>query len=308
MTSLLRTLSLEQGDPAISPRSRSLAQALAGSGVMLKQETSQCCRCLCCQPPIDFLIQDFSADWQPGDELQTKLYIKEESGYWGRCFSCFAPASRSLRYNVHDGSDAQAPVIMSHYKETTLPHCCRCFLPTPDGPVPIPFCCCCCLPYLTTADARGQVLGTTRYVCDAFPSVPKFDVFDERDERTYRVKPDTCCAGCCVRCRFGTQGADQTGRKQKKCCKVPFHIRAPHEPFEKLSDAELTELWSGWKTECCTGKVTFGLKFQPAPEQEQMGGQRELTAGEQRMMVNRRATLIGTALLLHLTETEHEAS
>lgn len=74
--------------------------------------------------------------------------------------------------------------------------------------------------------------------------VPKFDVYDGEGAKKYRLRPDTCVGGLCVMCRCGGQ--------KGKCCRIPYIVRNP-ETFEPVrgnseqEDAQVTELFSGWK-------------------------------------------------------------
>lgn len=108
--------------------------------------------------------------------------------------------------------------------------------------------CCCFEPYLETKDASGTVIGKTEYVCDWHICVPKFDIFDRNGTKKYRLRPDTCVGGCCVMCRAGGRGSGG------KCCRIPFIVRDPNtfEPIkgnDGSENAQVTELWSGWKNE-----------------------------------------------------------
>jgi len=100
----------------------------------------------------------------------------------------------------------------------------------------------------------------------------------------YRVRPDTCCLGACVRCRCSCAEGSKG-----KCCRIPFLIRDPATLLQ-VDDAEVTDLWSGFKNECCTQRALYAVKFP-----------REATP-------DMRATLLSTALLIDLTLFEQEAA
>lgn len=127
-------------------------------------------------------------------------------------------------------------------------------------PIPVPICNCCPLPYLETR-RDGTVLGKTIYVCDACCFVPKYDVYNGSNEVLYRIRPDTCVMGLCVRCR-----CDGKKGKKGKCCRVPFLIRK-HPTMEALDGARgglkavIDNLWAGWKHECCTQKNAYHVVF-----------------------------------------------
>ena len=38
-------------------------------GMMIYQKTSQCCRCLCCQPNIDWTVHDYVENWSADTQL-----------------------------------------------------------------------------------------------------------------------------------------------------------------------------------------------------------------------------------------------
>ena len=62
----------------------------------------------------------------------------------------------------------------------------------------------------------------------------------------------------CISCRCG--------EKKGKCFSVPYIVRDP-TTYEALKgndgqeDAQLTELWAGWKNECCTQRDAFHIVF-----------------------------------------------
>lgn len=113
--------------------------------------------------------------------------------------------------------------------------------------------CCCNLPYLESRNAKDEVIGRTEYICDMCPFVPKLAIKDKEGVERYRVRPDTCVAGLCVRPRCGGQ--------KGRCFRVPWVIRDPAtlEPaagaeaqFGPQVDgkAQITSLWTGVKRAC----------------------------------------------------------
>jgi len=118
--------------------------------------------------------------------------------------------------------------------------------------------CCCCLPHIVTKDASGNVIGKTQFVCDGCCFVPKYDILDGNGQKKYRLRPDTCCLGMCIRCRCGGGNG--------KCFRVPYIIRDP-ETFEPVKgndgkeDAQVTQLWTGLKNQCCTQRDAFHVVF-----------------------------------------------
>lgn len=232
-------------------------------GIMIQQDTNMCCRCCCCQPPIDFRMQGYSDSYEPGTDIEAWWYVREEAGYFGRCMSCCCPGARQTRWTVRQGTAPGGPVVMTHEKPMTMSHC-----PTvciTDGGDLVRCPCCCCLPFLTTRDASGRELGTSKYVCNIpFCFVPQLDVVDAGGTRIFRVAPDSCCCGCCIRCRCQRRG-DQSGGGRRRRFRVPHYIRSPEEPHEKLGDAAITDLWAGVIRDCFTKREVYSLKFPDVP-------------------------------------------
>ncbi|CAE7351270.1 Plscr3 [Symbiodinium sp. CCMP2592] len=219
-------------------------------GMMIYQKTSQCCRCLCCQPNIDWTVHDYVEDWSADMSLAVKMTITEDSSWFGRCMSHCYPAWRAIKYSVHNG-DENGPVLFTIEKGFTCSNC-PLIIDGDGGPVRCP--CCCCLPYLEAKSPNGEHLGKVSYICDACPFVPKYDVFDKKGVPMYRVRPDTCVGGLCVQCRCG-------GGTKGKCFRIPFPIREPMPPYRPVGDAAITDLWAGMKHECCTNREMYQVKF-----------------------------------------------
>lgn len=258
---------------------------LAGDGVMIKQLTNECCRCFICQPNIHWTMHPYVKGEQSfGNTAPTQVWIQEDAGYCGRTWSCWAPGCRATTYRVLEGVNpdpnfpiAGAPAGLIHEKGQTCGQNTIVML-TDNGPVRCP--CCCYLPYLETKRPDGTVIGRSEYVCDECLFVPKFAVKDANGTLMYRVRPDTCFGGCCVECKCdGTKG---------KCCRVPYYIR--DDQYEKIADAEIVDLWAGFKNECCTRKNIYGVKFPPNATKDQ------------------KATLVGTTLLIDIAIVEQEGA
>ena len=290
--------------------------------MILSQATSQCCRCCCFQPSINFTMTEGKSNVSNYDNVRLNEldevggWIAEEASLWGRTFSSCFPAGRKTRHTVHSGrippaltreektlgcgqcckvqwgekSDefggidpqSHGKIMFTHEKEKTNGVSCG----LGDKRCP----CCFNLPYLETKDASEKLIGRTQFVCDSCLFVPKFDVFDGRGHHTYRIRPDTCIGGLCVQCRCGGGGG--------KCCRVPFIIRDPltHEPLRASgpkkgaggeTKAQITSLWTGMKR-CCQKKDSYALHF---PE----GATKEM-----------KATLIGSNILIDMAVFEHE--
>lgn len=216
--------------------------------------------------------------------------MTEDAGFLGRCMGCLCPGARKTKWTVHEGGTADGPVVMTHEKEVTNSHCPAVCIS--DGGEIVRCPCCCFLPYLATRDPEGQLLGTTKYVCDMCLFVPKFDVFDAQDQHLYRIRSDTCCFGCCVQCKCGGQkGGSRRGR-----FRVPHHVREPNEPYNKLSgslgEADITDLWSGFVKQVCTKQETLAIKFPAVADANQAFATK--------------ATLVGATILLNTLMYDHE--
>jgi len=144
---------------------------------------------------------------------------------------------------------------------------------------------CCFLPNIVTKDANGNVIGKTQFVCDGCCFVPKYDVFEANGQKKYRIRPDTCVGGLCVKCHCG--GA------KGKCLRVPYIVRDPitYEPLkgnDGQENAQVTNLWSGFKNECCTQRDAYHVVF---PD--------NATAEE-------KLVLTGSAILIDVLEVENK--
>lgn len=278
--------------------------------LILAQSTSQCCRECCCQKTINWLVAEGN-NFEPGlnpFDLDSVGWIHEESTFKGRCWSACAAGFRAIKYVQHSGpppasltkenddwctcqssltteglseEELSSNVVATHEKNQTCGVFC-CWIP----------CLCngCNLPYLETKDAQGTVLGKTQYVCDACCFVPKYDVTDGSGKPLYRLRPDTCVGGMCVRCRCdGSKG---------KCCRVPFIVRHPEtkeplfgavaegkkEPIAAMVDV----LWSGWKNALCSKRQAYHLVFPKDTSAEE------------------KTVLMGSTLLVDVTMFEQE--
>ena len=163
--------------PGTLPVGSTLSQALDRPGVTIRQTMRAPFACLCCEPNFEYTIHDYAPTYDEGYSLPNLFYIREDSPYLTHgacpnrpCQHCM-PGYKATTYTVYTsdtppvhGTDNvptepvdPRQVLMTHSKGATCPQNCgmgdrRCF-------------CCCCLPYLETRDARGQVLGSTKYIC-----------------------------------------------------------------------------------------------------------------------------------------------
>jgi len=254
-------------------------------GILVKQTMKGCC----CDFRNEFSIHEYDRAYSEGSNPSEEImFAKETTGCCIRNFSYFAPAFRATTFAVWQGAfstckDAERPGIdkafLTHSKKTTLGVFCR--IPAKDGDIIIP--CCCCLPYLETKDASGRLVGKTQYICDMYLCVPKFDIQDANGASQYRLRPDTCCAGCCILCKCGGPGG--------RCLHVPYYIRDPVS-FEKLKsktgeDAAIDDLWEGVKKACCN-RNNYAVAF------------------PQGITPEMKATILGAVFLLEMAEYEQE--
>jgi len=245
----------------------SIAANFDFEGLTVKQTMKGCFREACgCEDTSEYKISDF--DFSMVNEgailkegMQTKpnyMYALEQSSFIQRL--CWA-GGRAMTINVTTGGDKGGELIVKYTKPCGCPVCIT--IPTGKGDVDCP--CCFMLPELTAVTPTEQVLGTSKYLCDAFLLVPKFGYFEE-NQMVYYVAPETCCGGCCMMCKCGT-----------KAIYVPFLIRNP-ETKEPLADPKaqdcpsIQKLWSGMKKECCSDADNFAIKFPKGITPERKAG------------------------------------
>lgn len=265
----------------LAPQPMTMDRLAQKDEILLAQSTSQCCRCCCFQNSINYVLAE-QDNYEPGMNpfaIDSTGWIHEESSWCGRTWSWILPGCRAIKYVQHHGPapasimaenkgwftcqtepvtknlyrrDRQSNVVVIHEKKCT---CGYCFI---FGDLTFPVCNCFPLPYLETKTPNGEVVGKTAYVCDACCFVPKYDVF-KGGRKIYRIRPDTCVFGLCVRCRC-------TGKKGK-CFRVPFIVRQPDtkEPLAsgatRWSHAQIDNLWTGWGNECCTLRDAYHVAF-----------------------------------------------
>ena len=268
-------------------------ELLAGDGAMVKQLTNECCRCFVCQPNIHWTLHPYWGEAVNFDDIPgATMWIQEEAAYCDRVWSFWAPGCRPTTYCTveaappagsgevlaADGIEQDESTSGLTHKKSRSCGVTSIVGATHNGDI-IRCPMCCCLPYMETYGKDGELYGTSRYLCDECLFVPKFGVYDASGTEIYRVRPDTCLGGICVRPRCG--GA------KGKCFRVPFLIRDP-ATLEQIEDATITDLWSGFKNECCTKKNIYAVKW-PSKATKEMRG-----------------TLIGTTLLVDVALFEQE--
>ena len=266
-----------------------------GRAVVLSQNTSQFCRVCCCQPNINWNVldhedpnEDITKNMDGEDGVKHLYFIEEQATWFGRTCSFCLPGWRKTNYLMHKGADENGEVKFTHEKGWTCGQ--NMFLWSGDGGnVRVP--CCCFLPNLTTKDVNGNVIGSTKYICDTFLFVPRFDIFDAQGNSNYMLRPDTCCMGCCVLCTCcaGAGGSDGMGTgRSTNCFKVPIYLRDPNTREKLTGDPAVSYLWTGWEKECCTKRDMYDVVFPHDATQKQ------------------KATIIGSALLFDITFSEQE--
>lgn len=218
--------------------------------------------------------------------LTTKMFIKEEAPYCGRCWSNAYPGARKTTYTVYEGESENGRVLFRHEKDCTCSNC-PLMMYSDGGPVRCPWCC--CLPYLDTKDAQGNLLGKSKYVCDMCIFIPKYDLFDCKGDHIYRLRSEVCCCGMCVKCRCCEKNS---GGGKGKCFRVPFLIREPTAPFNPIGDGAITDLWAGSFHECCNNREMYAIKFPPNMNPQDADAIKK--------------TLIGMTLLLDITINEQD--
>lgn len=280
-----------------SPRTMTMDRIGETKQIIVSQSTSQCCRTGCCQPSINWVLReaDNFHGGNPHLEYEQQAWIHEESTFFMRCCSGIAPGCREVKYVQHSSKIPPSVVSGEDFRWCTCQRDVlskglteedrnRDVIATHEKPQTCTACCC-YEPYLETKDENGNVIGKTQYVCDWCIFVPKFDIFDGNGTKKYRLRPDTCVGGLCVMCRCGGKGG--------KCCRVPFIVRDPitFSPIKGnvgQENAQVTELWSGLKNECCTQRTSYHLVFpDDAPAEDKL-------------------TLIGSSILIDIVYVEQD--
>jgi len=248
-----------------------LKEKILGSkdSILVKQTMKGCFQeCLGCEAQSEYKVS--AMDWEymnnasilkEGAMTQTdELYILEESNCCIRC--CFQDG-RPLTLNVSEGAEkGGAPVV-----EYTKPCGCPVMftIHSENGDVDCP--CCCFLPQMTAKTPDGRIISNSRYICDFCLYVPKF-MYSENGEDIYKVRPETCCMGCCVNCKCGGKNG---------CVQVPFYFWDPKTEEKIMGNGEgqepqILKVFGGLKKECCSTADTFAVFFPPGITAERKAG------------------------------------
>lgn len=293
---------------SLAPRPLTMDRLGEKEELILAQSTSQCCRCCCFQPSINWVLAE-GDNFTPGTNpfsLDSVGWIHEESSFCQRTWSWLLPGCRAIKYVQHAGpapasimkenegwftcqtgdvsdglaeKDIESNIVATHEKALTCGYCFQ------FGDLTFPICNCVPLPYLETKNMSGEVIGRTVYVCDHCCFVPKYDVIDASGQTKHRIRPDTCVGGLCIQCRCdGPKG---------KCFRVPFIIRDPDTKEPRMTagnetKAQVDVLWSGWANECCTQKNAYHVAF------------------PQGMTEDDKLLLLGSAVLVDVTMFEQQ--
>ena len=179
--------------------------------ITVQQTTRGCFKeCLGCEAKSEYRVfPGMVEEGQPRAENIPQMgHLLEESSCF--CRFCFAD-KRGFTMKLAEGSlpageEGAGPVVMIYEKPFSFPICCNVPIPTGEDVLMISMPCCCLLPSVETKTPQGQFLGRTDYACDTFVFVPKFAVYDANQKIQYRIRPETCCGGCCVNIRCGGPG------------------------------------------------------------------------------------------------------
>jgi len=280
-------------------------QTMKGSGpfavfephenVLVKQTMRGCLQeCMGCEAKSEYLVSQHQwemADkqgWmQPGGREQHDiLYALEQSSCLQRC--CLKDG-RSMELKLTSVGNLptnplnkqnqealqNAPPVYTLKKPMGCPVICTIQVPE-KGKVDIPMCC--CLPkFGSYLPESNTPFSESKYACDACLYVPKFDYYED-GKKIYRIKPPTCCLGCCIACECGSRGMCNTT--------TPFYFHKynaggswDEKPIEDgaregdtYSRPQITQVFGGLVKECCSDADTFAIKFPREANGKTKGG------------------------------------
>jgi hypothetical protein len=271
--------------------------------ILVKQTMRGCFQeCMGCEAKSEFKMSGH--DWNMQDnrgflasgamEQTDILYILEDSSF---CQRCCLKDGRAAVMNVTSGGEAGGDKVFAFHKDVGCPVTFPIYCPKGGGDddgggggggmtkCDVP--CCCMLPAFIGKDVDDEPFSESRYVCDQNLYVPKFD-YMENGEVIYRLAPPTCCGGCCIACECKARGCNAA---------IPFYFYKPGTD-ERIEDGssnvgdmpQITQVWAGFKKECCSTADTYTVKF-PA----EANGQRK-------------AGLLGMAMLIDFAWFEGHSS
>jgi len=235
---------------------------------MLVKQTMRGClqECCGCEAKNEYKVSKMDWEYIEGSALKEgamtqadEMHILEESNCCLRiCFQDGRPFVLKVGVGAEKGGDP----IVEYRKDCGCPV--QFQIQTENGTIDCP--CCCMLPAVTAHAADGREINKTRYVCDLCLYVPKF-MYSEGGEDIYKIRPETCCAGCCIMCKCGG----------KNCLQIPFYFWDP-KSGEKIQGKEagqepqITKVWAGAKKECCSTADNFAVFFPEGISAERKAG------------------------------------
>lgn len=238
-----------------------ITSIFANKEALLVKQTMRGCiqECLGCEAKSEFHVSAMDFQYLEGAWLkegassqQNELYALEKSSFLCRC--CWRdgrPFNMEVtQYNPQDEKGAGGAPVINFDKPCGFPVICV----IGDGDKKVEFPCCCMLPNVTAKSPDGRVLSNSRYICDACLYVPKL-MYSEDGKDIYKLRPQTCCMGCCPSCSCGKNG-----------CRLPFYFWDP-ETGERIkggddnNEPQILKVWAGMKKECCSTADTFAVFF-----------------------------------------------
>mmetsp|Transcript_5587 Transcript_5587/g.11374 ORF Transcript_5587/g.11374 Transcript_5587/m.11374 type:complete len:283 (-) Transcript_5587:162-1010(-) len=260
-------------------------EAYLGSknAILVKQTPRGCCQeCMGCEAKSEYKISAMDFGYMKSGGILTdgattqpdEMYALEQSSF---CMRCCWRDGRAMNINVSQGGEAGGSPIIDYAKPCGCPL--NLWIPLGEDGIECP--CCCLLPELTTV-VDGHELKS-QYICDGYCCVSKFAYLEDGQE-VYRLKPDTCCFGCCPKCKCGG------GRRPA----IPYFFYDANN--DRITDGEgdddrqpqIRKVYTGMAKECCTTADTFAVFFPRDAD------------------VKRKAGLLGLTFLLDFTVFERQ--
>jgi len=236
------------------------------SGLLVKQTARGCLQeCMGCEAKSEFVVSEFDPSMHVGSALTDGAMDKPNIMYALESSSCCCRLcwrdGRPFDMPVSKGGEAGGGPIVNFKKPCGLPLNMAVPVNKDGGTVDVP--CCCMLPEIYTVGlgAADEETSRTKYQCDICLNVPKL-MYQEKTngawEDIYKIRPETCCIGCCIKPRCGG------GRM----CTIPFYLWDAKNPDQKVlvggkeeSPAMIEKVWAGLAKECCTTADTFAIVF-----------------------------------------------
>jgi len=246
----------------MSGGSATLEQILANKkGLLVKQTPRGCCQeCMGCEAKSEYKISNMDYQYMISGGfleegtygMRDELYALESSSF---CMRCCWRDGRAMTVELSQGAEEGGAKLMSYDKPCGCPLNMSIFIPTGDDIAEVSCPCCCFLPELAAVDTAGKEQSRSKYVCDHYCCVSKFDYFEDGN-KVYQMRPDTCCCGCCPTCKCGRKVS------------IPYYFYDARTD-ERITDGEddddrqphIRKVWAGLRKECCTTADTFAVFF-----------------------------------------------